>query len=56
VQQRKVQRAVDAVHALLPLVPDEGQAGVETAVEQGALPVMSLGRGHDFLGSLSMVQ
>ena len=48
--------AAHAFHALLPLVPGEGETTLEIAIESASLPVLPLGCGSGFLAALSVVR
>src|SRR5690606_41712255 len=54
-RQSELPRGADAVHALLPMVPFEGQARMAAARQPDTVPFVPLGRRYGFLASLSLV-
>jgi hypothetical protein len=53
--ERALQGTADAVHALLPLVPDPGKEGVEAGGQQSQMPLVPLGHCSRFLEFLRLV-
>jgi hypothetical protein len=55
-RQPAVQGTPDALHALLPLVPDQGQKTLETRRRQAQLPFLQMGHREGILEFLRLVQ
>src|SRR5690606_9288178 len=51
----RLPRTADAFHALLSVVPCEGEARVAASRDENSLPVLPLGGRHGFLAPLPMV-
>ena len=49
------QEALDALHALLSVVPDQGSTSLEDRREQGQVLILRLGRGPGLLEVLCVV-
>ena len=54
--EQQMPGTADAVHALLPMVPDPGEKALENLWQQGYLCQMQLGSSQRILGLLRLVQ